>query len=205
MTVRFFAKCFLGAALLMPMHFANAQGAGQSPAAAVSAFLANPSQALAQFPSGGPGLAKQVSELLALDKNTLPSIMALLKTATPDQQAAIADGLGQTAKAAAKNDPAFANQIQQAVAASGIPAVLKQYAAIAGDTGTAATGGGGGGGGGPTTPGATGGGANGGAINNPNNFAANNSANLLTGATLGGSFFDNNTTNTVTNNSVSPQ
>jgi hypothetical protein len=175
----------------------------------VSQFLANPGQALSQNPGGGPALTKEVRDLLTSDKNTLGPIMGLLKNASPDQQTAIADGLAQAAKVQAKNDPAFANDIQAAVAASGLPEVIKQYASLAGDTGTASTGGGGGGtgGGGPNTAGAPTGGQNGSPITGPNTFASNNATNPFTGASLGGSSLSTSftTINTVTNNSVSPQ
>ncbi len=112
-------------------------------------------QATPQGPSQ-PNLAQSTGELtrnardaLTSDKTSLDSLVRLLKAGNPDQQTAIAQGLAQAAKAyAANNDPAFANQIQLAVAATGLTEVIKAYAAIAGDTGTASTGGGGGGGGG---------------------------------------------------------
>ncbi len=131
------------------------------PPAAIAAFLANPGQLLNQFPNGGPGLAKQVSDLMGSDKSTLATLIAFAKTANEDQRKAIAQGLAQAAKAYAAGDPAFANQIQQSVANSGLPEFAKAYADAAGDTGTAATGGGGaGGGGGPNVAGAPTGGAN---------------------------------------------
>jgi hypothetical protein len=207
MSVRFAAKCVLGAVLLMPVHFANAQNL---PASVVSSFMANPGQLLTQNPDGGGGLTKQVRDLLTSDKETLASIMTIIKNATPAQQTAMADGLAQAANVQAKTDPAFANQIQAAVAASGLPEVIKQYASLAGDTGTAATGGGGGGGaggGGPNVAGAPTGGQNSSSPNNTNSFAANSPSNPFTGASVSGSSFSNNlttfTTN-VTNNSVSP-
>ncbi|SDT59479.1 hypothetical protein [Bradyrhizobium canariense] len=207
MIVRFAAKFLLGAALLMPAQFANAQTPGQNaplPVSVVSDFMANPNQTLAQ---NGPQLTKLVRELLASDKNTLNPLIALLKLASPDQQTAIADGLAQAAKAYASNDPAFANQVQQSVAATGIPDVIKQYASIAGDTGTASTGGGGAaGGGGPNVAGAPTGGSNTGAFTGGNNFAANTTPNLLNGGSLGGANFSSFTpgSNTTTT-SVSPQ
>jgi hypothetical protein len=177
---------------MMPAQFANAQATGQIPslpASVVSTFMGNPNQLLTQFPGAGPQLTKQVRELLASDKTTLPSLISLLKLASPDQQTAIAAGLAQAAKAYASNDPAFANQVQTEVAATGIPDVIKAYASIAGDTGTASTGGGGGsGGGGPNTAGAPTGGPNFGSSNNPNTFVANTS-NSLTGGTAGGGGF----------------
>jgi hypothetical protein len=129
----------------------NAQvpgGGATLPPAAISAFQANPGQLLSQFPNGGPELTKQVSALASSDKTTLAAIIAMAKTADEDQRKAIAIALAQVAKAfAASGDPAYANQIQQAVVNAGLPEFSKAYADAAGDTGTASTGGGGGGGG----------------------------------------------------------
>ena len=125
---RLIVKGIIGAALLFSVHGANAQIAGggaKVPAATVAAFQNNPGQLLTQSPGAGPGLVKQVRDLLSTDKATLPSIIGLLKLASPDQQIAIADALAQVAKAYSKSDPAFANQIQQAVANAGIPEVSK--------------------------------------------------------------------------------
>jgi hypothetical protein len=191
MMVRFVVRCLVGGSLVLSSQFANAQipGGATLPAPVVSGFLANPSQLLSQFPAGGPGLVKQVRDLLATDKSTLPTLITVLKLGTPDQQTAIARALAEIAKAYAQNDPAFSNQIQTAVAASGIPDVIKAYAEIAGDTGTASTGGGGGGGnGGPNGTGAPGGGPNTGAFNPGNSFAPNGFS-LATGGNVGSGGF----------------
>ncbi|WP_213769880.1 hypothetical protein [Bradyrhizobium sp. dw_78] len=194
MIVRFAARLLLSVALIVPAGFANAQTAQQGPS--------QPS--LAQSPGE---LTKNVRDELTSDKTFLDSIIALLKAGEPDQQTAIAQGLAQAAKTyAANNDPAFANQIQQAVAATGLTEIIKAYASIAGDTGTASTGGGGGtGGGGPNTAGAPTGGANNGGFNGGSNFAANGTPNLLTGGSLGGASFSSFTPTTFTPTSVSPQ
>lgn len=145
--VRFVGRCLIGGFLMLSPQFANAQTTLQP--SAVSAFQANPGQLLSQFPDGGPGLVKQVRDLVASDKTTLAAIIALARPANQDQRKAIAEALAQTAKGYAANDPAFANQIQQSVANAGLPEFAKAYAEAAGDTGTASTGGGGGSGGGP--------------------------------------------------------
>jgi hypothetical protein len=194
MTVRFLVRFSFGAILMLSAQLANAQVAGQGatlPPSTISAFLANPGQLLSQFPSGGPGLVKQVRDLLGSDKTTLAAIIALAKTANEDQRKAIADALAQDAKAyASSGDPAFANQIQQSVASAGLPEFAKAYAEAAGDTGTASTGGGGGGGGGgPTAVGAPTGGSNSGSFAGGSNFVANGSGNLLSGGSLGGASF----------------
>lgn len=173
MTIRFVVKCLAIAGLLLSAQVASAQ-TPQTPA-----------QALGQYPSGGPDLVNQVQSLLNADKANLPAIIAFAKTATEDQRKAIAQGLAQVAKADAASDPAFATQIQQAVAASDLPELAKAYAEAAGDTGTASTGGGGGGGSlqGPPT-----GGNNNTPIVTGSTFTANQAANL-TGNSLGGGGF----------------
>jgi hypothetical protein len=136
MIIRFMACLLFGLVLVMPVGYANAQATSQGP-----------SQPSLDQSTGE--LTRNVRDQLTSDKTSLDALIKLLKAGNPDQQTAIAQGLAQAAKAyAANNDPAFANQIQLEVAATGLTEVIKAYAAIAGDTGTASTGGGGGGGGG---------------------------------------------------------
>jgi hypothetical protein len=208
MSGRLVAKCVIGAVFLLTVSSAHAQMGGQGPkvpTSTITEFQNNPGQLLMQFPGAGPGLVKQVRDLLTTDKATLPSIIGLLKLASPDQQIAIADALAQVAKAYSKGDPAFANEIQQAVANAGIPEVSKAYAEAAGDTGTASTGGGGAGGGQvgsfPT------GGQNNGSFASLNPVPT--SPSTITGGTVGSGFFSTtnsttNITNNTTTNSVSP-
>lgn len=190
MSGRLVVKSIVGAAILLSVHSANAQVGGQGPkvpASTIAAFQNNPGQLLTQFPGAGPELVKQVRDLLTTDKATLPAIIGLLKLASPDQQIAIADALAQVAKAYSKGDPAFANEIQQAVANAGIPEVSKAYAEAAGDTGTASTGGGGGAGGGQVGSFPTGG-QNGGTFTSTNPVAT--IPNVITGGGIGGSSFN---------------
>jgi hypothetical protein len=210
MSGRLVLKSIVSAALLLSVHgAANAQLGGQGPkvpASAVTAFQNNPGSLLTQFPGAGPEFVKQVRDLLSTDKATLPSIIGLLKVASPDQQAAIAAALAQVAKAYSKSDPAFANQIQQAVANAGIPEVAKAYAEAAGDTGTASTGGGGGGAGGGQVGQPPTGGQNLGTFSDSS--PVKTSPGSFTGGSLGGSSSVNTntttTTNNTTNNTVSP-
>ena len=180
MIVRSIVRFFVIAAFVLSGQLAIAQAPGQGGA--------SPGQVLGQFRDGGAEMVKQVRDLVAANKDAVAAIIAFARTANEDQRKAIAEGLAQTAKASAQSDPAFANQIQQAVAASGLPEFAKAYAEAAGDTGTASTGGGGGGGGGQTGGFPTGGPNN--AVFNPgNSFAANTTPNLLTGGTVtSGSF-----------------
>jgi hypothetical protein len=212
MSGRLVVKGIIGAALLLSVHGASAQLAGggtKVPASTVSEFQSNPGRLLTQFPGAGPALVKQVRDLLGTDKATLPSIIGLLKLASPEQQIAIADALAQVAKAYSKSDPAFANQIQQEVANAGIPEVSKAYAEAAGDTGTASTGGGGGGAGGGQVGAPPTGGQNGGTFTNAN--PVNTTPNTIAGGGLGGTSDITSTTsttsvvnNTTTNTPVSP-
>jgi hypothetical protein len=197
MMLRSVVRCSFGAIFMLSAQLANAEVGGHSdslPPASIAVFLANPAQVMGQFPNGGPGLVKQVSDLMGSDKATLATLIAFAKTANEDQRKAIAQGLAQAAKAYAAGDPAFANQIQQTVANSGLPEFAKAYAEAAGDTGTASTGGGGGGGGGgPNVAGAPTGGPNTGGTNGGG--GTHNQAFGFQGSGVGGSGFSQNTTN----------
>jgi len=157
--------------------------------AAMNSFLANPNQLLNLFPTGGQGLSQRTREYLAADKAALAPLIKLLQSANKDQQDAIASGLAQAAKAYAASDQQFSNEIQTAVASTGIEGVIKAYASAAGDTATASTGGGGGGGGGAGAGGSGGGttstlptgGSNSGTF--PTATVFPNTFNLLTGPT----------------------
>ena len=205
MILRSVVRFSFAAIFMLSAQLANAQISGQAAPLspdAIKTFLATPSQLLNQFPNGGPGLVKQVGDLVDSDKATLATLIAIAKTANEDQRKAIANALAQVAKAyASSGDPAFANQIQQAVASSGLPEFAKAYAEAAGDTGTASTGGGGGGGGGgPNVAGAPTGGQNSGsttATGGTNNLTTG----LLSSSGVGGGGFSQTTT---TNTQTSP-
>ncbi len=195
MSGRVIVSGLIGAALLLSASVASVQAQGTTPPPTVS-------QVLAQYPNAGADFINQIRSLLAADKNNLAAIIAAARTANEDQRKALAQALADYAKSIAAGDPAFANQIQQAVATSGIPDFAKAYADAAGDTGTAATSGGGGaggGGGGPSGTGAPTGGANGSGINTANNTVANQATNLLTGGSLGGAGGTSTSTTTTIN------
>lgn len=188
-------QCFFGVIFMLSAQVALAQGTGQG-GASPSALVG---QLASQFPDGGARLAKQVADLVSTDPATLPALITFAKTANQDQRQAIARGLAQAAKGS--GDPAFANQIQLAVASAGLPEFSKAYAEAAGDTGTASTGGGGGGGGGPTQNNSPNGGQNTGVplgTGGTNNQTAGTSQ-----SSVGGSTFSQTTT-TTTNNTPSP-
>jgi hypothetical protein len=216
MVAKFVAGSLVGAMLVLSPHFASAQQGGNLPASTVSSFVANPSQLLTQFPNGGPGMGAQVRGLLQTDRSTLSAVVGLLASSNEAQRKMIAETLAQIAKQYSSSEPAFANQIQQAVANSGLQDVIRAYAEVAGDTGTAATGAGGGGGGaggtgggGPNTAGAPTGGNNSGG-NATGNNAVQTQANGLSSASLGtiGGSTDGTTgtttttTNTTTNTTI---
>jgi len=120
----------------------------------VAQFLANPAALLASNPDGGAGLVSSVRDLLLSDPATLPVIISLLANANQAQQSAIGSGLGQAATASLQTNPAFSNQIQEALAASGVQTAIASYSATTGNTVTATAGtAGGGGSGGPTSGG----------------------------------------------------
>src|SRR5690242_15741185 len=189
MMVRFMLRCSFLAILILTPQLASAQVAGQTPplsSAAVSSFLANPSQLLNQYPNGGPDLEKQIFDLMTSDKNTLTTIIALAKTANEQQRQAMGRGLANVAKAYAQaGDPLSANQVQVAVVNAGIPEFSKAYADAGAFTGTAATGGGGGAGGLGPLP--TGGPNTGGAL--VGNTAVTNTTGLLNPGGGGGGGF----------------
>lgn len=184
MIARFFVRCLAVVVLLFSAQAANAQTTPGQSTPTVAQTLGQ-----SQFVNGGAAMANEVQSLLA-DKTNLAAIIAFARTANEDQRQAIAQGLAQTAKASATGgDPGYANQIQQAVAGSGLPELAKAYAEAAGDTGTASIGGGGGGGGGgPTAGGPPTGGPNSG--NAPGGSTSTRTQAFgLTGGGLGGGGF----------------
>jgi hypothetical protein len=179
MTIRFIAKTFAVAALLLSTEAAIAQtgSTGQSP-----------SQVLSQFNDGGKSMQDAVVNLMNADKANLAAIIAFAKTANEDQRKAIGTALANAAKAyAAGGDPGSANSIQQAVVTAGLPEMAKAYADAGGDTATASTGGGGGGGG-ATQVGPPTGGPNTGGDTFGSNFVANQNSGLTGGSIGGGGF-----------------
>jgi hypothetical protein len=98
----------------------------------IQQFLANPSALLSQFPTAGPQMITKVRDLVASDPATLSALIALLKSANPDQASAIGTALGQVALMAVNTDPAFANQIQTEVAQAGNASALVAFGAVVG-------------------------------------------------------------------------
>ena len=185
---RFIIRYALGLSLAMSPFVALAQVAGGTPvpAATISSFVANPGQLLAQFPNGGDDLRSTTRDYMTSDKGSLSALIGLIANANQDQRIAIAKGLADAAKLYAATDLAEATDIQQEVAKTGLSEVIKAYASIAGDTGTASTAGGGGaGGGGPTTNPTTTTSTNAG-TNNPGSNAGSNTVGLTTTSSTSG-------------------
>ena len=65
---------------------------------AVDQFIANPAQALQNFPNGGAQLISLIRDVAVAHPEALNAIIALLKNASADQQSAIGSGLGQAAQ-----------------------------------------------------------------------------------------------------------
>lgn len=128
----------------------------------VADFLANPSSIVAANPNGGSTLVSLVRDLVLTNADTLQAVILLAqnlntqlatandatKAAIQAQLSAIGSGLGQAALALVQSNPDLANQIQTALAASGLETVIAAYSATTGNVVTAAGGDGGGSGGG---------------------------------------------------------
>lgn len=162
----------VGCALfLLPPAMAAVYPPGQVlPAQTIQQFLSDPSALLTKYPNGGPDMVKAVQDLAASDPSTLNALLGLLAKSNADQAKAIGTALGDVAKSAAGNDPAYATQIQVGVVVANNDSALGAFnSVIGGDiqltSVTGGVGGGGGGGGGPTT---TIGGGNGGSSGSSN-------------------------------------
>jgi hypothetical protein len=153
----------------------------QLPQQTIASFEANPAQLLGQFPNGGAQMISMIRDLIASDPATLPLILTLVPTASMAELNAIGAGLGQGALVCLRTDQAFANEIQQMVAAAGNQTVILALASVLGDQAIAAVGG----------PGVgIGGGAEGATGQNP-----------ITGGSFGGNSFNFNTSvNTIPTN-----
>lgn len=107
-------------------------------------FLQNPSQALQQYPDGGPGLVSFLREAAIGDPKSLPAIVGLIANANKGQKTAIGAALGQAAKIVVRTNQAYATQIVQAIAETKDQDVFLAYSGVVPDQGTASIGGGGG-------------------------------------------------------------
>ena len=90
----------------------------QLPAPAIAQFKANPAQLLTQYPEGGAPMISTIRDLVASDPTTLPLVLSLLPAANDGGRNGIGAGLGQAALVCVHTDQAFANEIQESLAAS---------------------------------------------------------------------------------------
>jgi hypothetical protein len=183
--MHFHTKFLAAAPLILTLCAAPAHAACLTPPASadeLEAFKNDPGGLLKRFPLGSGSMASAIRVLAASDGGVLGALASLVKDASDAQKSAIAAGMAQAALACRTQDPALALQIQEAIAGVDNAAVLAQFAAITGDTQTAATGGGGAGGG-AGAGGAGGGGAGGGASGEGGQTGGSNSGS--SGATGG--------------------
>lgn len=101
--------------------------------AQISAFTGNPGDLLAKSPEGGGGMVSQIRDLAATDSATLDGIVGLVSGANDDQKRAIGAGLAQAARICVPKDPAYADQIQKAIADNKDPVLVLAYASAAGN------------------------------------------------------------------------
>jgi hypothetical protein len=153
----------------------------------VTEFVSNPASILQANPEGGGRLVALVRDLVLANPATLPAIIALLARANPAQQAAIGSGLGQAAQSSVRANPTLANQIQEALAASGVQVAIASFAATTGNVPVAGTAAGGGGVGGPTNSSIPTGGGSGGGGTTGAAGGTTSSGGSLSGAGGGGS------------------
>jgi hypothetical protein len=155
--VRLVRSAFLGAAVVgsllvsAPLAMSAVYSPQQAlPAATIQSFLANPEGLLSQYPDGGALMISRVKDLVASDPATANPILALLRTANPEQASAIGTALGQVALMAVAKDQAFATDLQTKVAQTGNTSAIVAFSAVVGGDIklAAATGPGGGAGGG---------------------------------------------------------
>jgi hypothetical protein len=159
---------------------------------AVDQFLANPTQYMQNHPDGGARFISLIRDVAVSHPDALQTIMGLLANANTAQQMAIGSGLGQAAQIVVKTNQAYANQIQQAIAASSSEDAKLAFAGSTGNVSIASTGGGGGGGGGGGVGGQTGssgipfGGSNSGGTTLGGQHYQTSSQNYFTGGHAGG-------------------
>ena len=110
----------------------------QLPTNALTQFMANPGQLQSKYPNGGARMISMVRDLVASDPAMLPRVLDLSANSNVDQINAIGTGLGQAALVCSRGDPAFANEIQQMVAAVNTQPLALSFAAVVGNSPPAA-------------------------------------------------------------------
>lgn len=140
----------LGLAALCSLAVVGAPGVSfaaacfESPAALASSevadFQSNPDVILASNTSGGGDLARAVRFMVGTESDTVSALIKLAESASPEQIASIGAGLGQAASICELEYPEISLQIQEAVAASGLPALVSAFNSAVGGEVTAALG-----------------------------------------------------------------
>lgn len=131
-------------AVALAVLFLSAPAVEAQQSLTVSNFNANPTQLLTQNPSGGAQLVSAIRNVAVSDETALSAILNLLSAANKDQKIGIAAGLAQAAKVVLKANPAYANEIQQAIAKTKDQELVLAFTAASGDQATGSTGAGGG-------------------------------------------------------------
>ena len=106
----------------------------QLPNQTLAQFIANPGQLQSRYPTGGARMISMVRDLVASDPAMLPRVLDLSASSNADQINAIGAGLGQAASVCSRGDPAFANEIQQMVAAVNVQPLAVTFAAVVGNS-----------------------------------------------------------------------
>ena len=104
----------------------------QLPTQTLAQFMASPGQLQSRYPTGGAPMISMVRDLVASNPAMLPRVLDLSASSNADQINAIGAGLGQAALVCSRGDPAFANEIQQMVAAVNVQPLAVTFAAVAG-------------------------------------------------------------------------
>ena len=106
----------------------------QLPTQTLAQFMADPGQLQSRYPTGGARMISMVRDLVASNPAMLPRVLDLSASSNADQINAIGTGLGQAALFCSRGDPAFANEIQQMVAAVNVQPLALTFAAVAGNS-----------------------------------------------------------------------
>jgi hypothetical protein len=163
--IRWIFSILTASVLLAQMGAANAVGSDPKappPADKFAKLQADPKsifQNLQGNPASNPELISSVRDIVMADKSALKPVIEALKLASGEEKSAIGTGLGQAATAVLQTDPAYAAEIQDALAASSDQAAILAYAAVTGNVPIGAAGGGAGGAGGGAGGSSAGGGA----------------------------------------------
>lgn len=106
----------------------------------IQAFLSKPDSVYEGTADSALLLSSRIRGLATSSSLTLPVIMSLIRTATPDQIAAIGSGLGRAARVCASSQPEYAGSIQVQVASLNNASLVAAFTAATDEVQTAALG-----------------------------------------------------------------